>query len=108
MQIPAQNALQKLREEHKLFAPLFQHGSLLVEVYKPHGQDHQTPHTRDEIYVVISGTGNFYLQGKIQTFQPGDFIFVPAFAEHRFQDFTDDFATWVFFFGPEGGEKEEA
>ena len=25
--------------------------------------------------------------------------------EHRFEDFTDDFAIWVIFYGPEGGEK---
>jgi hypothetical protein len=24
---------------------------------------------------------------------------------HRFEDFTDDFATWVIFYGPEGGER---
>ena len=23
---------------------------------------------------------------------------------HRFERFSDDFATWVFFYGPEGGE----
>jgi hypothetical protein len=24
---------------------------------------------------------------------------------HRFEDFTDDFGTWVIFYGPEGGER---
>ena len=37
-------------------------------------------------------------------FLPGDFLFVPARAEHRFLDFTDDFTTWVLFYGAEGGE----
>ena len=27
-----------------------------------------------------------------------------AGVEHRFEDFSADFATWVFFYGPEGGE----
>jgi hypothetical protein len=27
--------------------------------------------------------------------------------EHRFEDFTEDFATWVVFYGPEGGEGGE-
>ena len=34
----------------------------------------------------------------------GEALFVPAGVEHRFEDFTPDFATWVFFYGPEGGE----
>jgi hypothetical protein len=25
---------------------------------------------------------------------------------HRFEDFTEDFLVWVFFYGPEGGESE--
>jgi hypothetical protein len=24
---------------------------------------------------------------------------------HRFENFTDDFGTWVIFYGPEGGER---
>ena len=31
-------------------------------------------------------------------------VVVPAGAVHRFVDFTDDFGTWVVFYGPEGGE----
>jgi len=26
--------------------------------------------------------------------------------EHRFENFSDDLAVWVFFYGPEGGEAE--
>ena len=33
-------------------------------------------------------------------------LFVPAGVEHRFEDFTDDLAVWVVFYGPEGGEAE--
>jgi len=31
-------------------------------------------------------------------------LFVPARVEHRFEEFSDDFATWVIFWGPKGGE----
>jgi hypothetical protein len=30
---------------------------------------------------------------------------VPAEVERRFENFTEDFAVWVFFYGSEGGEK---
>lgn len=86
------------------FTTLFRHGSLEVEIYRPVGIDKQTPHRRDELYVVISGSGTF-LHGADRTpFRPGDVLFVEAGVEHRFADFTDDFATWVFFYGPDGGE----
>ena len=33
-----------------------------------------------------------------------DLLFVAAGTEHPFEDFTDDLAVWVVFFGPQGGE----
>jgi mannose-6-phosphate isomerase-like protein (cupin superfamily) len=54
--------------------------------------------------VVISGTGFFTNGDERHPFKPGDLMFVPAGVVHRFEDFSDDFATWVIFFGPEGGE----
>jgi len=84
--------------------PLFQHGTLLVKFYAPRGRDLQTPHTRDELYVVAQGSGSFYNGTTRRSFTPGDLIFVEAGTPHRFEDFTPDFAVWVFFYGPSGGE----
>ena len=83
---------------------LFEHGSLEVEVYAPRGHDPQQPHSRDELYVVISGTGFFRNGEERHPFNAGDLLFVPAGVVHRFEDFSDDFSTWVIFYGPEGGE----
>ena len=90
------------------FMGVFQHGSLEVEIYKPDKIDLQKPHTRDEVYVVISGSGLFINGGLRHPFQAGEVLFVPAGVEHRFENFTEDFATWVFFYGPEGGEAKNA
>src|SRR5215211_7333559 len=86
------------------FAEVLGHGSMEVEIYAPRGTDPQTPHTRDELYVVVSGSGTFVNGTDSYPFGPGDVLFVPAGAEHRFEDFTDDLAVWVVFYGPEGGE----
>ena len=83
---------------------LFAHGSLQVKMYAPVGIDDQTPHKQDEIYLIARGTGTFTIDGKNVPFAPGDFLFAPAGVDHRFAKFTDDFATWVFFYGPDGGE----
>jgi mannose-6-phosphate isomerase-like protein (cupin superfamily) len=83
---------------------LLEHGTLELRFYAPRGHDPQTPHDRDELYVVASGRGHFVRGAKRVPFGPGDALFVPAGVEHRFEDFSDDFGTWVVFYGPAGGE----
>lgn len=87
------------------YVELFTHGTLAVEIYAPRGDDPQTPHTRDEVYVVARGSGYFQNGDERHRFGPGDVLFVPAAVVHRFEEFSDDLAVWVFFYGPEGGEK---
>ncbi len=91
--------------EGERFVELYHHGSLDVELYAPRGTDPQQPHTRDEIYVVAKGTGTFWDGESRATFEPGDLLFVAASRPHRFEDFSDDLAVWVMFYGPEGGER---
>lgn len=90
------------------FAKVLEHGSLVVEVYAPHGSDTQGPHTRDELYVVVEGSGEFVNGTERHGFAPGDVLFVPAGVVHRFESFTDNLVVWVVFYGPEGGEKPSA
>jgi mannose-6-phosphate isomerase-like protein (cupin superfamily) len=90
--------------EGERFVEAFAHGSLVVELYAPAGSDPQTPHDRDEVYFVVSGAGDFVLAGARSRFAAGDALFVAAGAEHRFENFTPDFAAWVVFYGPKGGE----
>lgn len=92
-------------KDGKPFAGLFRHGSLEIEIYSPKKVDLQKPHSRDEVYVVVAGSGWFVVSGKRMRFSAGDALFAAAGEEHRFEDFTDDFLTWVVFYGPEGGER---
>jgi mannose-6-phosphate isomerase-like protein (cupin superfamily) len=83
---------------------LFEHGTLEVLLYAPRGSDPQSPHTRDEVYVVAQGSGTYFDGAERRPFVPGDLLFAPAGSAHRFEDFSDDLAVWVMFYGPEGGE----
>jgi mannose-6-phosphate isomerase-like protein (cupin superfamily) len=87
-----------------LAVPVFSHGSLVVELYTPVGHDRQKPHTRDEVYFVTRGTGSFFDGEGFHPVTAGSFLFVAAGQIHRFEDFSSDFAVWVVFYGPEGGE----
>ena len=103
------DALRRLpgpQGEHNV--ALFEHGSLVVKLSRPRGPDLQLPHSRDEIYVVAQGSGEFVCGAARQTFSPEDVLFAAAGTEHRFENFSDDFAVWVFFYGPEGGEADQS
>jgi len=86
------------------FATIFKHGSLLVEIYAPRGTDPQKPHTRDELYFVVTGSGEYVCGTSRQKFAPSDVLFAAADVEHRFENFTEDLTLWVVFYGPQGGE----
>ncbi|MES2730483.1 MAG: cupin domain-containing protein [Bacteroidota bacterium] len=86
------------------FASVFEHGSFSAEVYAPQGIDPQQPHTRDEAYVVVKGSGEFVNGESRLLFQAGDMLFAAAGEVHRFENFSDDVVVWVIFYGPEGGE----
>jgi uncharacterized protein YjlB len=74
-------------------AEMLAHGTMSLEIFAP-----------KEIYIVVSGSGEFAADNQTYTFGPGDALFVPAGVEHRFTRFTPDFVTWVIFYGPKGGE----
>ncbi len=83
---------------------LLRRGSLDVKFSRPLPPNQQTSHAQDEIYVVIRGRGVLLHGGKRESFQAGDCLFVAAGIEHRWEDFGEDLAVWVVFFGPPGGE----
>jgi mannose-6-phosphate isomerase-like protein (cupin superfamily) len=99
-------ALEQAPEGRRFHYPI-RHGSMRVGIYAPRPpHDPQSPHDQDELYIVIGGSGTFVKGEERRPFRPGDVIFVEAGVPHRFEDFAEDFATWVVFWGPRGGEAE--
>lgn len=87
-----------------LAVPVFGRGTLEAELYTPRGHDLQKPHDRDEVYVIARGEGTFFDGTDHHQVDTGTFLFVAAGQPHRFEAFSADFAVWVFFYGPRGGE----
>ncbi len=105
LRIKLADALRRLPGPQKeTSVSLFEHGSLVVKLCAPAGSDSQTLNTRDEIYVIARGAGEFVYGDHRQPIAVNDVLFAAAGLKHGFENFTDDFAIWIFSFGPEGGE----
>lgn len=81
-------------------AEVFVDGDLEIRLYAPKGHDPQTPHDRDELYIVAAGHGKLRVGDRVDPIGPGALLYVAAHEVHRFEDFSDDFAVWVVFYGP--------
>ena len=103
--IPLAAAQAAPNEPGRLSALMLRRGTLEVRYYMPPMPDPQTPHSRDELYVVAQGRGYFVRAGECFPCGPGDVLCVAANVEHRFVDCSPDFALWVIFYGPKGGER---
>lgn len=83
---------------------VLQRGTLQLKLSLPVNPNRQTPHAQDELYIIMRGSGVLFHDGKRDRFEIGDVMFVAAGVEHHFEDFTEDLAVWVVFYGPQGGE----
>jgi mannose-6-phosphate isomerase-like protein (cupin superfamily) len=86
------------------FVTMMAGGTMSVEVFAPKDEDIQQTHSQDELYFIHSGKGEIVINGQRFDAAAGDAFFVAAGVEHRFEKFSDDFVTWVVFYGPQGGE----
>ncbi len=96
---------QLKQETEQKFTVLMKYGTMQLQYFSPEEVDTQTPHLQDEIYLITSGESDFYRNGETIKCKTNDVLFVPAGMEHRFINFSNDFATWVIFYGPDGGEQ---
>lgn len=80
------------------FTNAFTKGDFELEFFAPRGKDYQTPHDKDEFYIVVRGTAELFIENEKFACAVGDALFVPAKVEHHFENMSDDFATWIVFF----------
>lgn len=72
------------------------------------GTDGQSPHTEDEIYVVMAGRAALQAGGDRVDVRPGSVLYVPAGEQHRFVDVTEDLAVLVLFAPAEYSRSDQA
>ena len=103
--VTAEDALKQLIEQSEFpFTVMMKQGTMTIEYFAPKEVDTQPPHKQDEIYMIITGHSTFYRNGERISCKKNDVLFVPAGTDHHFENFSNDFAVWVIFYGPNGGE----
>ena len=80
------DAVERLREAGGGYEILHESPGLELGVYvlvapEP---DRQQPHSDDEVYVVLEGSGTLEIEGEPVDLREGQAVFVPAGADHRF------------------------
>jgi len=72
-----------------------------VRMAESPGRGPQVPHDRDELYIVVRGSGHYRVGDTVTAVGIGDLLFAAAHAPHGFEDCTSDFSVWVIFYGPQ-------
>lgn len=98
--------LSRRAQSGQLYLEFFEAKTMSVGVYElaAGSVDPQQPHTEDEIYYVVAGTGQVHIDGEDSEISPGSVIFVAAGVEHRFHSITDDLKLLVVFAPPRGSQ----
>jgi mannose-6-phosphate isomerase-like protein (cupin superfamily) len=99
----ASEVLRRQAEGGRPYLEFLREQSMSLGLYVlPAGSvDGQSPHTEDEVYVVLSGSGRFTVGKDTRAVQMGDVLFVPAGALHRFHDIVEELRLIVVFAPPE-------
>ena len=83
----------------RLYHEFFRSPALSLGLYVlPAGaEDPQSPHTEDEVYYVVSGSGMVQVDGEDRTVAAGSIVYVAREVSHRFHSITEDLTLLVFF-----------
>lgn len=100
-------AIEALRDRRaqggKLYLEFLRVPTMSAGIYElaAGSEDPQRPHDEDEIYYVLAGAASIQIEDEKHSVRPGDIIYVPAHAEHRFFAIEEDLSLLVFFAPPE-------
>lgn len=81
------NIVKKIdKESGSYFSSIINNENMECEIIKikPSEKDTQTPHSSNEIYYIINGSGCIEINEKIYEIKKDDIIFIPKDFSHRF------------------------
>jgi mannose-6-phosphate isomerase-like protein (cupin superfamily) len=94
-----QDLISKLKKDGKYFLDFLKVGALEAGIIalRPGEKDTQEPHSADELYFVVDGSGYIELGKGKRRVKKGTIIFVPAKMRHRFYGNKEDLVVLYIF-----------
>ena len=91
--------LEQRRGSEQLFLEFLNAGTLSAGIYELDvgTADPQRPHTEDEIYYVLEGSGQIRVGAEDRALSPGSIVFVETGVEHRFHSIAERLTLLVVF-----------
>ena len=96
--------VEQRRQSGERHLEFFRSSTLSTGIYElaAGATDPQQPHTKDEIYYIVSGRAEIRVGDEDRPVGPGTVIFVEAKLAHRFHSITEDLKILVVFAPPRG------
>jgi mannose-6-phosphate isomerase-like protein (cupin superfamily) len=98
------DAISERKRHGERYYEFFRDRSLSLGIYglSAGESDPQQPHTEDEVYYIVRGSGRMRIGDRDRAVTPGSVVFVGAGAEHRFHSIEEDLEVLVVFAPSEG------
>ena len=98
------DAISERRRRGERYYEFFRSRSLSLGIYGlSAGESHpQQPHTEDEVYFIVQGSGQMGIGGRDRAVKQGSVVFVEAGAQHGFHSIEEDLEVLVVFAPPQG------
>ena len=88
---------ERLEREDKDYLEVLSEESVSVELARYPNSQPKTPHKTDELYVILSGSGQVHVGPEQHAVTEGDVIYVEQGTEHDFVDIEDEITALVVF-----------
>lgn len=93
--------IRELRDEDFQFAEVLDRESVAIEIGRYPTASAKNPHTEDEIYYIISGSGMIRVGDETYDVEAGDVVFVDQGREHDFFNIAEEIVALTIFVGSE-------
>ncbi len=91
----------ELEDDENQFTEVLDKDSVTIEIGQYPKPSPKNPHTEDEVYYIVSGSGSIRVGDETYDVETGDVVFVEQGMEHDFFDIDEEITALTIFVGSE-------